>query len=92
MKGPGSVLYGSEAFACVINVITTTPERDGASALDGDGRATAGASALRHPKHLAAPSAAAHPLNPVDQCLISHVPYHLRRLCPAHLPPRFERF
>ena len=31
VKGPGSVLYGSEAFAGVINVITTTPERNGMS-------------------------------------------------------------
>lgn len=31
VKGPGSVLYGSEAFAGVINVITTAPERDAAS-------------------------------------------------------------
>ena len=29
VKGPGSVLYGSEAFAGVINIITTTPERNG---------------------------------------------------------------
>ncbi len=31
VKGPGSVLYGSEAFAGVINVITTKPERNGGS-------------------------------------------------------------
>jgi outer membrane receptor for ferrienterochelin and colicins len=31
VKGPGSVLYGSTAFAGVINVITERPERTGAS-------------------------------------------------------------
>jgi outer membrane receptor for ferrienterochelin and colicins len=31
VKGPGSVLYGSEAFAGVINVITTEPSRNGVS-------------------------------------------------------------
>ena len=41
VKGPGSVLYGSEAFAGVINVITTTPESNGVSvgALGGEGAA-----------------------------------------------------
>jgi outer membrane cobalamin receptor len=41
VKGPGSVLYGSEAFAGVINVITTTPARNGLSvvALGGEGGA-----------------------------------------------------
>ena len=31
VKGPGSVLYGSEAFAGVINIITIEPVRDGLS-------------------------------------------------------------
>ena len=41
VKGPGSVLYGSEAFAGVINVITTTPEHNGLSVtgLAGEGAA-----------------------------------------------------
>jgi outer membrane receptor for ferrienterochelin and colicins len=41
VKGPGSVLYGSEAFAGVINIITLTPVRNGLSvvALGGEGGA-----------------------------------------------------
>ena len=31
VKGPGSVLYGSEAFSGVINIITTVPDRSGLS-------------------------------------------------------------
>ena len=36
VKGPGSVLYGSEAFAGVINIITTKPDRNGL-AVEGRG-------------------------------------------------------
>ncbi|MBN2010985.1 TonB-dependent receptor [candidate division KSB1 bacterium] len=31
IKGPGSVLYGSDAFSAVINIITKTPEKTGLS-------------------------------------------------------------
>ena len=31
IKGPGSVLYGTQAVSAVINVITKTPERNGVS-------------------------------------------------------------
>jgi outer membrane receptor protein involved in Fe transport len=39
VKGPGSVLYGSQAVSAVINVITKTPERNGLSVMGvgGDG-------------------------------------------------------
>lgn len=41
IKGPGSVLYGSDAFSAVVNVITKTPKKTGASVIalseDGDG-------------------------------------------------------
>ena len=40
IKGPGSVLYGSEAFAGVINIITIKPERSGLS-VGGMGGASA---------------------------------------------------
>ncbi|HVO73604.1 MAG TPA: TonB-dependent receptor [Ignavibacteriaceae bacterium] len=41
IKGPGSVLYGSNAFSAVINVITEKPEKTGFSAtgIAGDGKA-----------------------------------------------------
>ena len=32
IKGPGSVLYGSDAFSAVINIITKTPQGNGATA------------------------------------------------------------
>jgi outer membrane receptor for ferrienterochelin and colicins len=41
VKGPGSVLYGSEAFAGVINVITTKPERNALSVVGMAGQSAA---------------------------------------------------
>jgi len=51
VKGPGSVLYGSNAFSAVVNLITLKPDRNGWS-LDGlatpsSGFATAGQGAYR---------------------------------------------
>jgi outer membrane receptor for ferrienterochelin and colicins len=49
VKGPGSVLYGSEAFAGVVNVITVTPDRTSLSVTELVGASGAHGTAATQP-------------------------------------------